>query len=476
MAVTGTSPPGTATTSEPVSIFAPGLRSASVGATALIALFALEYIAVAAAMPTVAAALDGYALYNLAFGATVAASVVGMVVGGWWSDRNGPRPVVVAGAVLFAAGLVLAGLAPTMEVFVVGRALQGLGSGLSIVAVYVVIAQRIPDARRPAVFSLLAAAWVLPGLAGPLLTGFLVEHLSWRWVFLGVAPLVVLSLLVFWRALRATSASAEAPYLRPSTIVWAVVAAVSVGVLNLAGERIEGVEWVIGAAALVLLLFASPQLLPAGTLRLGRGLPSVIGVRAALGGSFVAAEAYLPLMLRDEHGYSPAQAGAVLAAASVAWAFGSWLQGRLPESADRYRVLLLGVVIFTVMMAVMGLVVWGGGPGWVVITFYGLATLGVGLAYPTTTLLTMRLSPPSEIGRNSSALSVGEALTSAGTLAVAGVVFGLYYATQPHPAFVGTMAVAVGVGALSVLSAARARTPGAVTAPVVGPAGVAPDA
>jgi hypothetical protein len=55
---------------------------------------------------------------------------------------------------------------------------------------------------------------------------------------------------------------------------------------------------------------------------------------------------------------------------------------------------------------------------------------------------------------------VGEALTSAGTLAVAGVVFGLYYATQPHPAFVGTMAVAVGVGALSVLSAARARTPG----------------
>ena len=65
MAVTGTSPPGTATTSEPVSIFAPGLRSASVGATALIALFALEYIAVAAAMPTVAAALDGYALYNL---------------------------------------------------------------------------------------------------------------------------------------------------------------------------------------------------------------------------------------------------------------------------------------------------------------------------------------------------------------------------------------------------------------------------
>lgn len=440
----------------PTSIFAPGLRSASVGAAALIALFALEYIAVGAAMPTVAAALDGYHLYNMAFGAVVAASVVGMVVGGWWSDRGGPRPVVVAGAVLFAAGLVLAGLAGSMELFVVGRALQGLGSGLSTVAVYVVIAQRVPDERRPAVFSLLAAAWVLPGLLGPLLTGFVVQHLSWRWVFLGVAPFVGLSLMVFWRALRATRASDEAPYLRPATIAWAVVAALSVGVLNLAGGRIEGAEWPVGGAAVLLLVLASLRLLPAGALVLRRGLPSVVGVRAALGGSFVAAEAYLPLMLRDEHGYSPAQAGAILAAASVTWAFGSWLQGRLPPTTDRHRVMLLGVGIFTVLMVVLVLAVWSGWPGWVVVGLYGAATLGVGLAYPTTTLLTMRLSPPAEIGRNSSALAVGEALSSALTLAVAGVVFGLFYATQPHAAFVGTLVVAIAVGSLSVLAAARA--------------------
>jgi MFS family permease len=229
-------------------------------------------------------------------------------------------------------------------------------------------------------------------------------------------------------------------------------------VLNLAGERIEGVEWVIGAAALVLLLFASPQLLPAGTLRLGRGLPSVIGVRAALGGSFVAAEAYLPLMLRDEHGYSPAQAGAVLAVASVTWALGSWAQGRLGETSDRYTLMRVGVAVFLTLM--VGLVVavaltW---PGWVVVLLYGAATLGVGLAYPTTSLLTMRLSPEAEIGRNSSALQVGESLTGAVTLAVTGVVFGIFYGTDPHAAFVGTLAVAVSVGAVSVLSAWRARS------------------
>lgn len=440
----------------------PGLRSAAIGATALIALFALEYIAVGAAMPTVAAALDGYRLYNMAFGATVAASVIGMIVGGWWSDRSGPRQVVWAGTLGFAAGLVVAGLAPTMEVFVAGRGLQGLGTGLATVALYVVIAQKVPDDQRPFIFSLLAAAWVVPGLVGPLLTGALVEYLSWRWVFLGVTPFVVLALAVLGPGLRGTHASDDAPFLRPATIGWAVLAALSVGVLNLSGERIEGVEWVVGPVVLAVLAVSAWRLLPTGTLALARGLPSVIGVRAAMGGSFLAAEAYLPLMLRDEHGYSPAQAGAILAAGSVAWALGSFVQGRLSPGTDRYQVMLLGVLVYTSLMAVLVLAVWASWPGWTVIAVYGTATLGVGLAYPTTSLLTMRLSPEAEIGRNSSALQVGEALTSAFALAVTGVVFGLTYAAAPHTAFVGTLVVALGVATVSVLSAARARPAAAV--------------
>lgn len=438
----------------------PALRAAALGATALIGLFALEYIAVGSAMPTVAESLDGYHLYNMAFGATVAASVIGMIVGGWWSDRSGPRPVVHAGTLGFALGLAVAGLAPTMEVFVVGRGIQGLGSGLATVALYVVIAQRVPDDQRPFIFSLLAAAWVVPGLVGPLVTGAIVEAASWRWVFLGVAPFVVLALAMLGPGLRGTRPSSDAAYLRPATIGWAVVAALAVAVLNLAGERVEGVELVIGPLVLVVLGIAAWRLLPAGSLTLARGLPAVIGVRGAMGGSFVAAEAYLPLMLRDEHGYSPARAGAILAGASIAWAIGSWVQGRLPTQSDRYRLMLVGVVGYAVLMGLLAVSVWASWPGWAVIVVYAVATLGVGLAYPTTSLLTMRLSPEAEIGRNSSSLQVAEALTSAFALAVTGVVFGLTYATTPHTAFVGTLVVAVAVACVAVLSAARARPVG----------------
>ena len=88
---------------------------------------------------------------------------------------------------------------------------------------------------------------------------------------------------------------------------------------------------------------------------------------------------------------------------------------------------------------------------------YAAATLGVGLAYPTTSLLTMRLSPEEQIGRNSSSLQVAEALTSAFALAATGVVFGLTYSASPATAFVGTLGVSLAVASLAVLAAARAR-------------------
>lgn len=442
---------------EPTSLWDPAVRSVSVGATALIALFAVEYIAVGTAMPTVARALDGLGLYALAFAATIAAGVIGMIVGGWWSDHSGPGVVVLAGCGAFSAGLTVAGLAPTMEVFVAGRGLQGLGTGMASVAVYVVIAQGLPDRLRPRVFSLLAAAWVVPGLVGPVLTGLAVEHLHWRAVFLGVVPLVLLAVLVLRPALLRTAPTDDAAYLRASTLAWAVVAAAAVAVLNLGGERIEPGEVLVGAPVAMLLLVAAVKLLPAGTLRLGRGLPSVVSARGAIGASFIASEAYLPLLLQELHDYSPAEAGAVLAVGSVTWAAGSWWQGRLKEHVDRYRLLLLGSATILVGLAVLLVSVAAGWWGWTILVIWGFTLLGVGLAYPTTSLLTLRLSPPGSVGQNSSALQVSEALASAFILAAAGTVFGVLDGPAAPVAFVAVVAASVVAGLGAVVTSARSR-------------------
>src|SRR5699024_6078494 len=135
-------------------------------------------------------------------------------------------------------------------------------------------------------------------------------------------------------ALGDTEPSEDAPYLGVSTILWAVLAAGCVGVLNLGGEQISGPDVLIGLPFALALCVAAWQLLPPGTFTLGRGLPSVISARGAIGASFMAAEAYLPLLLQDLHGYSPAEAGAALAVGAVTWAGGSALQGRLANTAD----------------------------------------------------------------------------------------------------------------------------------------------
>lgn len=449
---------GPATSDSPrPSLLDPAHRPVSLGTTALISLFAVEYIAVGTAMPTVARALDGLGLYALAFSATIAASVIGMILGGWWSDKSGPRAVLVAGATVFAGGLLGAGLSTSMELFVAARALQGLGSGMAIVAIYVVIAQGIPDLLRPRMFSLLAAAWVVPGLVGPVLTGFLVDQVGWRWVFLGVIPLVVVSMAVLLPALGRTEPSEDAPYLGVSTILWAVLAAVSVGVLNLGGEHISVQDVLIGLPFAVALGVAAWRLLPPGTLTLGRGLPSVIAARGAIGASFMAAEAYLPLMLQDLHGYSPTEAGLALAVGAVTWAGGSWLQGRLRDTVDRVRVMVVGCTIITVGTGLLVAAIVTDWPGWTVLVIWGITQTGVGVAYPTTSLQTMRLSAPQVLGRNSSSLQVSEALASAVVLGAVGAVFTALYAASMQSAFAAVAIASVAAALAAVATSARSR-------------------
>ncbi len=194
-------------TSPPPAVFSARYRALSIGITALIVLVAFEYLAVATAMPVIGEELRGWGLYSLAFSGAVAATLIGTVAGGRWGDLSGPDKPLWTGLALFVAGLVVAGLAPTMEIFIAGRLIQGLGGGMFNVAIYVLVARVYPGVMHPKVFSLLAAAWVLPSVVGPAITGTVTHAWTWRAVFLGVAVLAIPAALIFWRGL-----ASEEPY------------------------------------------------------------------------------------------------------------------------------------------------------------------------------------------------------------------------------------------------------------------------
>ena len=110
-------------------ILSPTYLATTIGVFSLIAFNAFEAMAVTTVMPTIGRELDGLGLYALAFAAPLASGVVGTVAAGAWSDRRGPAGSLIASLVLFTIGVLAAGLAPTMEVFVAGRVVQGLGTG-----------------------------------------------------------------------------------------------------------------------------------------------------------------------------------------------------------------------------------------------------------------------------------------------------------------------------------------------------------
>ncbi|MBJ7382637.1 MAG: MFS transporter, partial [Acidimicrobiia bacterium] len=148
-------------------VLAPHRRATTIGLLLVITLVGFEALAIATVMPKVSRDLDGISLYGWVFSAFLLAQLVGIVVAGSSADRYGPERPFLIGLVLLALGLIIGALAPSMEVLVGARAIQGLGAGVIPAVAYVVIGRAYPTQMQPRMFAMLSTAWVVPSLMGP---------------------------------------------------------------------------------------------------------------------------------------------------------------------------------------------------------------------------------------------------------------------------------------------------------------------
>jgi MFS family permease len=408
-------------------LFGRGRAAAGVGAVALVSLLAFETMAVAAAMPAIAAALGGLAQYALAFGGMLSTSVLGMVQAGRWCDRHGPIRATVAGLLLFGAGLLLAGGANAMSAVVAGRVVQGLGAGMLGVSLYVGMGQLVPQSLHPRLFALFAAAWVVPGLVGPVLAAWLVALFGWRAVFLAVAatiPVVAALLLPAFARLPAPMPSGGDSGSRPASVAWAALASLGALLFNTAsGQASPALRLPFLALGLAAAAVAAGRLLPRGTLRASAGLPAVIALRGLIASAFACGEAFVPLYLTREAGWSLAQAGLALSAAAVMWSGGSAVQARIDTPRNRRRALQAGFALVAAGIALVAAQMLTGISAWTVVAGWAVAGFGIGLSFPMLSVLTLGLSAADARGRNASALQLSDALGSSAALALAGVLF-----------------------------------------------------
>lgn len=395
------------------------------GLVLTVAAVAFETLAVATILPAVVEDLGGLHLYGWAFSAFLLTQLVGIVVSGLLADERGPALPFTVGVVLFAVGLLVGGLAPTMPILIAGRALQGLGGGAISAVAYVGIGRGYPEAVKPRMLALLSTAWVVPGLVGPGLSGVMAEVFGWRSVFLALAPLTVLTGFLAVPALRRMNAGTAAPDARARTL-GAVVLAVGAGLI-LAGIGLPQlipalVTIAIGAA---LTIPALRRLLPPGALRAAPGMPAVIATMGLLNLAFFGVDVYVPLALVEVRGTTVALAGLALTAATVTWTAGSWIQARTAPRLSRRLTTRIGILLLSLAFLVTMSVLSPSLPIPVAIAGWAVAGLGMGLAYTTLSLAMLELAAPGQEGEAAASLQLASVLGSGFGAGIGGALIAL---------------------------------------------------
>ena len=214
------------------------------------------------------------------------------------------------GLILFAIGLLVGGLAPSMLVLVAARFVQGLGAGTLQPIAYVAIGRTLPETLRPRMFAVLSTAWVLPGVIGPAIAGTVGENIGWRIVFLGLLPLIGLAGALTLGALRAVAPAPVNPddpaaAARRGRLPLALAVALGAGLLTVGLTTGQPVATVgLSAVGAVILIAALRRLTPAGTLVARPVLPAAILLRGILTCAFFGIDAFVALTLVDWRGIS----------------------------------------------------------------------------------------------------------------------------------------------------------------------------
>ena len=407
-------------------VWGPDRRQLTVGVVLAVSLVGFEALAVVTIAGVITDELGGRSAYGWLFSGFFLASILGTVASGQQSDRHGPKRCLSVGLPMFALGLAASGLAPSMAWLLVGRALQGFGAGVVLTALYVAVNLAYYDGVRSRMYALMASAWVAPALVGPLLAGYVATAASWRWVFLGLVPLVALVALT---VLPSLTSRERRPPSGENRLPAATRLVVGTGLLLASlSQAFALLSVALAFLGLGVAFTGLKPLLPAGTLILARGLPAAIFVHGLVFAAFSLVEAYLALALTNVLGASPVVAGAVIALAALSWTGGSWLQDTFDDTDPRKRqsrsllggaLLVVGVGLQMAALYVPAYALAVALVGWMT------AGLGIGLAHTATLALIQSYTPEGEEGKTSAAMYLFEQLAFAVSAGVGGALLAL---------------------------------------------------
>ena len=334
------------------------------GALILVFLLAsLDQTIVSTALPTIVGELGGLQHLSWVVTAYLLASTVSGPLYGKFGDLYGRKVVLQTAIVIFLVGSALCGLSQNMAELIAFRALQGLGAGGLIVTAIAVIGDVIPPRDRGRYQGIFGAVFGVSTIIGPLLGGFFVDNLSWRWIFYVNLPIGAVAFAVIGAVFRIRPAPKQhkVDYLGAGLLAGglsAIVLFTSLGGSTWAWNSTQIISlMVIGVVALAGFVFVESRvfepILPLSLFR-NRTFAVTSAVGFIVGLSLFGAVTYLPLYLQIVKGVSPTKSGLQLTPMMLGLLVTSVLSGQLISRWGKYRIFpIVGTAVVTVGMVLL---------------------------------------------------------------------------------------------------------------------------
>ncbi|SDG43844.1 drug resistance transporter, EmrB/QacA subfamily [Fontibacillus panacisegetis] len=358
-------------------------------------LAAIEGTVIGPAGPRIVGELGGVELLSWVFTAYLLTMAVATPIFGKISDLYGRKLVFVVGSILFLAGSMLSGLAQSMEQLILFRAIQGIGAGGLTPVTFTIIGDIYSIEERAKVQAWISSVWGISSLVGPLLGGYFVDSLNWRWVFGFNVPFGLLSLFFIMKYFKEDIEKRHVKIDIWGAVTFTVgVTALLFGLATGGGQFAWNSPILIGimvVAVISLIVFiiveknAEEPLVPLKLFRIRdiaySNLASLVASALLIG-----LTSYLPLWVQGVLGKNATMSGLVLAPMSISWLLGSVLGSRwIITKGSRYTS-LIGMII--IALGAVGMAFMSEGmPIFILLIFNALYGIGFGFSFSVFTVI-----------------------------------------------------------------------------------------